>query len=244
MHRLGLLLLLLCAATGSARAADPPAQKFVVFFQEWSAAIDDSAQAVISQAAEWVKSHPGNVAHVNGFADPTGSKAGQHPAVRSARAGRGRSVADRRRRSEARAAARPWLGAVRADLAGEPAGGNQHRPALSRMLQSLVQAEAWDDPAAVLRRVFGFPGFRGQQEQVVRHVVARRRCAGAGADGRRQEHLLPGAGAVPARHRGGDLAADRADGRSGGGAAPARRGRRRAAFRTRSGRSAQRRRAT
>ena len=40
------------------------------------------------------------------------------------------------------------------------------------MLQSLVQAEAWDDPAAVLRRVFGFRGFRGQQEQVVRHVVA------------------------------------------------------------------------
>ena len=74
MHRLGLLLLLLCAATVSARAADPSAQKFVVFFQEWSAAIDDSAQAVISQAAEWVKSHPGNVAHVSGFADPTGSK--------------------------------------------------------------------------------------------------------------------------------------------------------------------------
>jgi len=74
MHRLGLLLLLSCAAIGGARAADPPAQKFVVFFQEWSAAIDDSAQSVISQAAEWVKSHPGNVAHVNGFADLTGSK--------------------------------------------------------------------------------------------------------------------------------------------------------------------------
>jgi ATP-dependent DNA helicase RecQ len=40
------------------------------------------------------------------------------------------------------------------------------------VLQSLVQVEAWDDPAAVLRRVFGFPGFRGQQEKVVRHVVA------------------------------------------------------------------------
>ena len=40
------------------------------------------------------------------------------------------------------------------------------------MLQSLVQAETSDDPRAVLRRVFGFPGFRGQQEQVVRHVVA------------------------------------------------------------------------
>ena len=73
MRRLLMLLLLLTIASGS-RAADPPAQKFVVFFQEWSAALDDSAQAVITQAAEWVKSHPGNVAHVSGFADPTGSK--------------------------------------------------------------------------------------------------------------------------------------------------------------------------
>src|SRR5215469_3486925 len=40
------------------------------------------------------------------------------------------------------------------------------------MLQSLAHADAWEDPASVLRRVFGFPGFRGQQEQVVRHVVA------------------------------------------------------------------------
>jgi ATP-dependent DNA helicase RecQ len=40
------------------------------------------------------------------------------------------------------------------------------------MLQALVQTDAWDDPAAVLRRVFGFPGFRGQQEEVIRHVVA------------------------------------------------------------------------
>ena len=94
MHRLALLLLLLCAATGSVRAADPPGQKFVVFFQEWSAAIDDAAQSVISQAAEQVKSHPGSVAHVNGFADPTGQQAGQHPDVRFACAGRGRSVAD------------------------------------------------------------------------------------------------------------------------------------------------------
>jgi len=74
MRRLGILFLLLCAATASACAADPPAQKFVVFFQEWSAALDDNAQAVISNAAAWVKSHPGNTAHVNGFADPTGSR--------------------------------------------------------------------------------------------------------------------------------------------------------------------------
>jgi ATP-dependent DNA helicase RecQ len=40
------------------------------------------------------------------------------------------------------------------------------------VLQSLGKAESSDDPGDVLRRVFGFPGFRGQQEQVVRHVVA------------------------------------------------------------------------
>src|SRR5436190_18029395 len=40
------------------------------------------------------------------------------------------------------------------------------------MLQSLLSAEGWGHPASVLRSVFGFPGFRGQQEQVVRHVVA------------------------------------------------------------------------
>lgn len=36
------------------------------------------------------------------------------------------------------------------------------------MLQSLLA----EDPATVLRRVFGFPGFRGQQEQVVNHIIA------------------------------------------------------------------------
>jgi outer membrane protein OmpA-like peptidoglycan-associated protein len=74
MRRLGILFLLLCAATANACAADPPVQRYVVFFQDWSAALDDNAQAVISNAAAWVKSHPGNTAHVNGFADPTGSR--------------------------------------------------------------------------------------------------------------------------------------------------------------------------
>jgi ATP-dependent DNA helicase RecQ len=36
------------------------------------------------------------------------------------------------------------------------------------MLKSLLAEE----PASILRRVFGFPGFRGQQEQAVRHVIA------------------------------------------------------------------------
>ena len=73
MRRLGIVFLLLCLSIPAAFGADPP-QKFVVFFQEWSAAIDDPAQSVITDAAEWLKSHPGYVAHVNGFADPTGSK--------------------------------------------------------------------------------------------------------------------------------------------------------------------------
>jgi len=74
MHRLGLAFLLLIAATGTPRAADLPAHKFVVFFQQWSAAIDDSAQAVIAQAADWVKSHPDDVAHVSGFASTVGGR--------------------------------------------------------------------------------------------------------------------------------------------------------------------------
>ena len=73
MRRLGIVFLLLCLSIPAAFGADPP-QKFIVFFQEWSAAIDDPAQSVITNAAEWLKSHPGYVAHVNGFADPTGSK--------------------------------------------------------------------------------------------------------------------------------------------------------------------------
>jgi outer membrane protein OmpA-like peptidoglycan-associated protein len=74
MRRLGVLFLLFCIVLGSARAADAPPQNFVVFFEEWSAALDDAAQSVIGQAAEWMKSHPADVAFVNGFADPTGSK--------------------------------------------------------------------------------------------------------------------------------------------------------------------------
>jgi outer membrane protein OmpA-like peptidoglycan-associated protein len=74
MHRLGLAFLLFMAATGTLRAADAPTQRFVVFFQEWSAALDEAAQAVISQAADWVKTHPGYVAHVNGFASTVGSR--------------------------------------------------------------------------------------------------------------------------------------------------------------------------
>jgi outer membrane protein OmpA-like peptidoglycan-associated protein len=74
MRRVALFLVLFLAATANMRAAEVPPQKFVVFFQEWSAAMDDPALAVISQAADWVKSHPGNEAHVSGFASTVGGR--------------------------------------------------------------------------------------------------------------------------------------------------------------------------
>jgi outer membrane protein OmpA-like peptidoglycan-associated protein len=56
------------------QAADAPTQKVVIYFQEWSAAFDDSALATIAKAADFAKAHPRLSIHVAGFADPTGSK--------------------------------------------------------------------------------------------------------------------------------------------------------------------------
>ena len=67
------LLFVLCFAIARADAAEPTAQKFVVFFQEWSAAFDRSALAVIGHASDYAKAHSAVVLHVEGFADPTGS---------------------------------------------------------------------------------------------------------------------------------------------------------------------------
>jgi outer membrane protein OmpA-like peptidoglycan-associated protein len=58
---------------GHSQAADP-AQKFVIYFQEWSAAFDDSALGAIAKAADYAKSNPRLPVRVSGFADPTGSK--------------------------------------------------------------------------------------------------------------------------------------------------------------------------
>lgn len=68
------LLLLSCFILAQAHAAGPSAPKFVVFFQEWSAALDPNALTVIDHASEFAKAHPGYVVHVNAFADPTGSR--------------------------------------------------------------------------------------------------------------------------------------------------------------------------
>ena len=57
-----------------AHAADPPGRKFVIFFQEWSVAIDDAAEAVITQAAHLALENPRAAVQVTGSADPTGSR--------------------------------------------------------------------------------------------------------------------------------------------------------------------------
>lgn len=67
------VLLLLSLLAGTAHAQQSPT--YVVFFQEWSAALDNSAQAVIANAATWAKAHPDTVVRVVGSADPTGSRA-------------------------------------------------------------------------------------------------------------------------------------------------------------------------
>jgi outer membrane protein OmpA-like peptidoglycan-associated protein len=57
--------------SAGARAQQPA---YLVFFQLWSAAIDDQAQDVIKNAAEFAKSHSAKSVKVVGYADPTGSK--------------------------------------------------------------------------------------------------------------------------------------------------------------------------
>jgi outer membrane protein OmpA-like peptidoglycan-associated protein len=73
MRRFACLLLLLVAACTT--TASTPPHKILVFFQEWSAAIDAPASSAITAAAQWAKDHPTDAIKVTGYADPTGSVA-------------------------------------------------------------------------------------------------------------------------------------------------------------------------
>jgi outer membrane protein OmpA-like peptidoglycan-associated protein len=53
--------------------AQPPV--LVVFFPDWSGAIDNAATRVIGQAADLAKQSPGSTITVTGYADNTGSTA-------------------------------------------------------------------------------------------------------------------------------------------------------------------------
>jgi outer membrane protein OmpA-like peptidoglycan-associated protein len=73
MRRFACVLLLAVAACTASVPSAP--QKFIVFFQEWSAAIDPPALKAIGAAAQFAKDHPGTAVKVIGYADPTGSGA-------------------------------------------------------------------------------------------------------------------------------------------------------------------------
>jgi outer membrane protein OmpA-like peptidoglycan-associated protein len=48
-------------------------QRSVVFFQEWSAALDDEGKGAVVAAAVWARDHPEQLVTVSGFADPEGT---------------------------------------------------------------------------------------------------------------------------------------------------------------------------
>jgi outer membrane protein OmpA-like peptidoglycan-associated protein len=73
-----------------ASCGPPAGQRYVVFFQEWSAQLDDAAKSAISAAAERVRSHPADPVFVIGFADPEGSP----PANKAMSATRAQVVTD------------------------------------------------------------------------------------------------------------------------------------------------------
>jgi outer membrane protein OmpA-like peptidoglycan-associated protein len=65
---LGLLL-----AIGACATPSPPPQRYAVYFQLWSTALDDSAKQVIASAATWANENPSLPVEVAGYADPEGS---------------------------------------------------------------------------------------------------------------------------------------------------------------------------
>ncbi len=69
-----LLLIGLLASLGACATESGKAQKFPVFFQEWSAALDDSASNTVAAAAKWANEHPNAPVTVSGYADPEGTQ--------------------------------------------------------------------------------------------------------------------------------------------------------------------------
>ena len=74
MRRLTAFACLLALGACAAQPAAPgPMQKFVVFFSEWSAGLDQPAVGVITAAAAAAKQMPNAPVTVVGYADPAGS---------------------------------------------------------------------------------------------------------------------------------------------------------------------------
>jgi outer membrane protein OmpA-like peptidoglycan-associated protein len=72
MRRFAAIALLLTLAA-CAPPQDSATRRMPVFFQEWSANLDQEATDTVNAAASVVKEHPGWPVSVIGFADPEGS---------------------------------------------------------------------------------------------------------------------------------------------------------------------------
>jgi len=74
--RLSRHLLVAMAATllaGCAKPTPPASQTYLIFFEKWSAQLDDGAQSTISSAAGLAKRQSSAPVTVLGYADPEGS---------------------------------------------------------------------------------------------------------------------------------------------------------------------------
>ena len=75
-RRVAVLGLILVAGGCSMLHRGTPAgegQKYVIFFQPFSAALDEAAQGSIKAAADYARNHPSVAVTVAGFASPIGS---------------------------------------------------------------------------------------------------------------------------------------------------------------------------
>lgn len=72
MRRFAVICLLL-VLSACATDRDPGVHRHLVFFQEWSADMDQEAKDAVAAASAVVKRHPGVPVTVIGYADPEGS---------------------------------------------------------------------------------------------------------------------------------------------------------------------------
>ncbi len=68
-----LMLGLMLALAGCTITPPADAPKLVVFFQPWSADLDDAGKAAIANAGTWARNNPTQMLLVTGYADPEGS---------------------------------------------------------------------------------------------------------------------------------------------------------------------------
>jgi outer membrane protein OmpA-like peptidoglycan-associated protein len=73
MRWIVLLLLLACAPYRAFAQTDGNDRRFIVYFEQWSAAIDAPAQQVILGVAKLAQTKPKSPVTVTGYADTTGS---------------------------------------------------------------------------------------------------------------------------------------------------------------------------